>query len=498
MDYWSHPPAGPGTQSSVDYKAQTTSDFVTQKSPKHADQSRKSIRKKTRRSTIKRLLLFSLIMFVLFIASYIIDDAFSQFFPTVIEYDGEIQGYSYRMPVSLSALVTIFFFLWLIGCVLIVWFTWSRNQKVVDGLGIELTKDDLRRAIQSRYQKRFWISFALYSLIMALLVAAFFILKDSRIWYTYDPWYSVLSLMRDLFPFLVVMMWVGGAAILLFRQWSRSASDIVGLVDSIEQMHTGKPGELIDVPKNLIELRPVLQEMFDTASEDRQAVLEAEKKKNDMILYLAHDLKTPLTSVVGYLSLLSESDNLEERKKDDYIEIARDKALRLESLIDQFFEISKFSFQEMDLKMDPFSLNLLLLQLSDEFYPVLKDQGKEITVTCKEDIEIYGDANLLARALNNIIRNAIAYSNPESTIELTAAIIDGEVKLTIANEGKDIPKHQLDSIFEKFYRLDEARTTETGGAGLGLAIAQEIVVSHGGTISAASENGKITFTIILP
>lgn len=458
--------------------------------------TREELRKNAMRSMIIRVIIFTLII----LAAFIVVCAINYFLETtnsILTEEGWVT-YTYRMPFDTSLIVVLFLFLWLVGTLLIIWQKWSKTQRAVENIIDGADRDNLRRAIQARYRNRFWVSFALYSAIMVLLIAAFFVLKDSRIWYDYDPWYTTLVILRNIFPFAVIALWAGGAAVLLFRQWNRSASDIVELVGSIEQMHQGTLGDRIDVPNNLAELQPVLQEMFDTSNKDRQAVLETEKKKNDMILYLAHDLKTPLTSVVGYLSLLSESTDLDAQHKNEYITIAKDKALRLEGLIDQFFEISRFSFQETEITRAPFSLNLLLLQITDEFYPLLKDREKQIAVTCEDDIQIMGDANLLARALNNVIRNAISYSAPESTIEIEATQRESAVEISIANEGKDIPQPQLDMIFEKFHRLDEARTTESGGSGLGLAIAQEIIVHHQGTITAASSNGRITFAITLP
>lgn len=459
-------------------------------------ETEKRARRKALRTTVKRLTLFSIATFIIFVVTYLVDDSLATT-EAIPSGNGEIY-YLYTMPIDLSLLFFTFFFLWLIGIILILWFSWIKTQNSFDEFTAEITKDDLRRAIQSRYRNRFWISFGLYSAIMVFLIIAFFVLKDSRIWHDYDPWFSLLFAMRNIFPFAIAALWAGGAAVLLFSQWKQSASDIVGLVDSIEQMHTGVLGDVIEVPRNLRELRPTLQEMFDRSCKDRQSVLETERKKNDLILYLAHDLKTPLTSVIGYLSLLSESPELDAQQQEYYVKIARDKALRLESLTNQFFEISRFNFMEMQLSKTAFSLNLLLLQITDEFYPLLKEESKHISVSCEEEIEIVGDANLLARALNNIIRNAVSYGTPETTIEISAYRELDLVLVSIANEGKDISQQQLNMIFEKFYRLDEARTSESGGSGLGLAIAREIITRHKGSINASSKDGKIVFELRLP
>lgn len=453
-------------------------------------------RKEAYTPIIVNALICSAVVLLLFYATCFLDLAYSFIIKGVPFYD--IWQAFYEKPIPLSDLAVAFLFLWLICVVLTIWRSWLRRQKVHAFDNEQYSKDHLTRMIQKRYQKRFWVSFALFSAIIMVLIVAFFLVKDSRIWYANDPFFSVLNTMKNLFPYAIICVWVGGAAILLFNQWRQSASDIIGLLDSIAQMQAGKEGDVIEVPENLVELKPVLQGMFDKSCEDRKVAHVAEQRKNDLIIYLAHDLKTPLTSVVGYLSLLNDSDSLSDEQRADYARIAREKALRLEDLIDEFFEISRFSLYEVELDKSAFSLNLLLMQLADEFFPLLDEQGKSIAIDAVEGIEIYGDAGRLARVFNNILRNALAYSSPESIIEIRAAISGGSVVVSVANQGETIPQHQLDQVFEKFFRLDEARATDSGGAGLGLAIAREIVVRHNGTITATSENGRTVFTVTLP
>lgn len=359
-------------------------------------------------------------------------------------------------------------------------------------------KEHLRQSIQRRYQKRFWLAFGVYSLIMLAIVAAFFILKESRVWYRDDPFFVQLLLLRNSFPYILACLWAGGTAVILFWQWRQSATDIVSLVDSIEQMQAGEEGSVITVPRSLPELRPILQGIFDAAGRDRRAVLENEQRKNELILYLAHDLKTPLTSVIGYLTLLKDQEELSTEDTEKYVEIAQRKAMRLESLIEQFFEISRLNLHELDLKYSQFDVVVLLNQLTDEFYPLLEEEGKEVRVFGSESLPISGDADKLARALNNIMKNAITYSYPESIIEVCVQAFDEHAAITVGNECDTIPPEQLDSIFDKFYRLDEARTSDFGGAGLGLAISKEIILRHGGALDAESADNRVVFRVTLP
>lgn len=232
-----------------------------------------------------------------------------------------------------------------------------------------------------------------------------------------------------------------------------------------------------------------------------QALKEEAGRKNDLITYLAHDLKTPLTSVVGYLSLLEEAPDMPAEQRAKYVHITLDKALRLEKLINEFFEITRYNLQQIVLEKETVNLNFMLLQMTDEFYPILQANGNTIRLENAEEgeeLNVYADAEKLARVFNNILKNAVAYSYPNTEIVARYGRCEGKVRIIFQNKGKTIPRQKLDSIFEKFFRLDDARTTNSGGAGLGLAIAREIVTLHDGKITAESENEVTTFIVELP
>ena len=247
--------------------------------------------------------------------------------------------------------------------------------------------------------------------------------------------------------------------------------------------------------ENMADYTVLLKEQFQN-SEER---LRAESvRKNELVAYLAHDLKTPLTSVIGYISLLKEASDMPVEQRAKYTGIALEKALRLESLFNEFFDITRYNLQEIVLEEETFDLGFLLMQMADEFYPVLEQHGKSISIHADEDLPVTADSAKLARVFNNILKNAVSYSYDNTEIEIYAEKQENTIHVSISNFGKTIPKQKLDMIFEKFYRLDEARSTNTGGAGLGLAIAKEIVVAHGGTISVTSEKQITTFTVELP
>lgn len=224
----------------------------------------------------------------------------------------------------------------------------------------------------------------------------------------------------------------------------------------------------------------------------------AEQRKNDLVVYLAHDIKTPLTSVIGYLSLLEEAPDMPIEQKAKYIKITLDKAFRLEQLINEFFEITRYNLQTILLDKQEINLTYMLLQMADEFYPILSQTGKSVIVNADDDIIIFADSDKLARVFNNVMKNAIAYGYDNSVINIDAKLLGNDAIITFSNRGATIPAHKLETIFDKFYRLDDARSSNTGGSGLGLAIAKSIVFAHKGTISAESQDENTIFKVVLP
>ena len=207
--------------------------------------------------------------------------------------------------------------------------------------------------------------------------------------------------------------------------------------------------------------------------------------------------------MIGYLSLMDEAPDMPASQRAKYVHITLDKALRLEKLINEFFEITRYNLQTIALEKETVNLSFLLEQMTDEFYPLLNAHGNTVLLDIKPNpaggpITLWGDGEKLARVFNNILKNAIAYSYPGTGIAVECGISRGTAQIVISNRGRTIPAHKLDTIFEKFFRLDDARTTNTGGAGLGLAIAKEIVTLHGGAITASSEDEVTSFRVELP
>lgn len=222
------------------------------------------------------------------------------------------------------------------------------------------------------------------------------------------------------------------------------------------------------------------------------------QQKKDLIAYLAHDLKTPLAAVIGYLDLLNENPELPKEDRMKCLKITQEKAERLEKLIEEFFDIIRYDIQDIILNVKDVDLELLITQVADSFFPLLQKENRKIDIHIDKNIKIKGDPDKLARVFNNVIKNALSYGMKDRDIYINIKADNKMVKVQIANYGNKIPEEQLRKIFTKFYRLDEARSTETGGAGLGLAIAEKIILAHSGKISAKNENGMTIFQVELP
>ena len=353
-------------------------------------------------------------------------------------------------------------------------------------------------------RRRALVHWALYLLallawvpVVLLLAYLSFLVCRSITWYVSNPIYWFLQWVRAYIVLVCVAVVLIGWVIISYFFISAPVKQLHALIAAAR--HLAQPTqEPIVLPAGMQEVEVQLNLIREEALRTQQAAREAEQRKNDLVVYLAHDLKTPLTSVIGYLTLLRDEPQLSPELRTRYTGVALDKAERLEDLVNEFFDITRFNLTHLELEKRPVDLSRMLQQMASEFEPVLSQHRLTCALDLPARLEHLCDPDKLARVFDNLLRNACYYALPDTVVRISGQENGDEVVLTFANQGRTIPQEKLDRIFEQFFRLDSARSSGTGGAGLGLAIAREIVELHGGTISARSGEGEIVFIIRLP
>lgn len=260
----------------------------------------------------------------------------------------------------------------------------------------------------------------------------------------------------------------------------------------------------IELSRGLEPAQEVINGLKEEAEQNERAAAAAEERKDELVAYLAHDIKTPLTSIIGYMALLDESPDLPEDIRRRYISTALSKSYRLEELMDDFFEITRYNLQTIPIERSSFDGALFVNQIIDELYPVAEARELHVVYEGPASFEVFADASHVARVLNNVLRNALAYADTRTEVRVRTSLTVGQGnflwwELTVTDKGRELSPEHIERIFERFFRADDSRPTATGGgAGLGLAIAREITRAHGGDIYVQSVSGITSFTVWIP
>ncbi len=336
-----------------------------------------------------------------------------------------------------------------------------------------------------------------YSVAVFLLLWMAIAFCHQVIWQWENPLYRLLNFIEEYIPFFAIPVLLFGWLPITYHFISKILGELDEVARAAEQLAV--PGEeSISLSEDLVYVEKDLNRVREKALQNARAAKEAEQRKNDLVVYLAHDLKTPLTSVLGYLTLLRDEPQISEELREKYLGIALNKAERLEDLINEFFEITRFNLSEISLEYSQVNLTRLLEQLTFEFQPMLMAKALRCELEIEPDTFVRCDVDKIQRVFDNLLRNAVNYSFPGGTISIRCARKNDHLHIVFTNPGPTIPQEKLDRVFEQFYRLDSSRGTGSGGTGLGLAIAREIVQHHGGTIVARSSQDLVQFEVALP
>lgn len=281
---------------------------------------------------------------------------------------------------------------------------------------------------------------------------------------------------------------------------------------SIQQVTSGNYGvqceveyddELGSLAANINVLSKTLlakEKESEKLKEKERAALDiernAERQKNELITNVAHDLRTPLTTIVGYLELIKDDSALSKEDVHKYSGIAYEKSIRLQEMMDNLFEFTKLDNADIKLNKSMINLSGLIMQMTDEFYPSFKDCNiTPIVDLPEENIYVQGDGQLLARVFDNLISNALKYGYHNTDLKIEVSGDEKYATVKVINHGDTIASEDIPLLFNKFYRTDSSRNSKTGGTGLGLAITKNIVDLHHGDISVTSDDQITTFIV---
>lgn len=363
-------------------------------------------------------------------------------------------------------------------------------------------RGDLRHRFRTRV-----IAHILYSTLVACLIEGFLVLNLSMLagYAERAQWGNALLTMVYNSDVVIVLGYVilgiviFSVTFLLLQE--KSISYISRISDAVQSISEGDLNTSVEVlgDDEFSSMAANLNKMVEDIRNLMDKEREAERTKNELITNVAHDLRTPLTSIIGYLELLSgKAAPLPQELQKKYIDIAYSKARRLEKLIEDLFGFTKMNYGKISMHVSRVDIIKLLGQLLEESYPNFANKGLSYELQSNVPAKIImADGNLLARLFDNLINNAIKYGAEGKRVLVKVSAGEETVQVSVTNYGYVIPAEELPLIFDKFYRVEQSRSTHTGGTGLGLAIVKNIVDMHGGTITVKSDLNGTVFTVTL-
>lgn len=362
---------------------------------------------------------------------------------------------------------------------------------------IQLNNSHFKKSLTANLLKKIAVTIGISIITFIILFVYSYEVYHQYVWQEYDLVYQLAQLIKDNLPVISISLIALDTIIIFWLRYRESLQYIEKMLEA-GKILVEDSERLISLPFELKEIEDQMNQIKKDSLKNRAAIKQAEKQRNDLLLYLAHDLKTPLTSIIGYLDLLKSQTNLSLEEKSNYTKIAYDKSLRLEELIEEFFLIAKYNLSDITLDKQQVNLSIMLAQISYEFMPLYREKNLECVNEIEDNLIVSIDINQFERVFDNLIRNAINYSDKDSKINISAKKENDHIIIKLSNSVNFVDKNKLNHIFEPFVRLDESRSSKTGGSGLGLAITKKIIELHHGTIRADLNNKLIIFTVKLP
>ncbi len=292
---------------------------------------------------------------------------------------------------------------------------------------------------------------------------------------------------------LVSLLVTGLVGLLLFGLLTRRLRAVTSAVSKFAE---GDYEERVDDQPDdeLGQLASSFNKMADTIVAHIEEMQRVDRQRRELIANVSHDLRSPLSSMQGYLETISMKEaELTREQIRKYLDIVSRNAQSLGSLVSELFELSKLDADQVLLNMESFSSSELVQDLVLKFKPEADVKGVDLRAELGDDLHlVHADIALIERAIGNLIDNAIRFTPVGGSVLVRTERMGEDVGISVCDSGPGIPEHELDHIFERFYRVDKSRSRDLGGAGLGLAITRRIVQLHGRDVSVESVVGSGT------
>ena len=356
----------------------------------------------------------------------------------------------------------------------------------MDASGFSQAKQDQTRRLSNSVLRRTLVNVVVFAVVYLALFLGFMNTLGSSLsnlaYNLVGQSYWMHTAIANLFLVCVAVGFIVGIVLVVRSGINRALRYFDLLLDSVTDVLAKSEGPVV-LPSELAPTALFLNGIKAEGERSERAAKAAEERKNELVVYLAHDIKTPLTSIIGYLTLLEESPDLPVDVRARYTGITLAKAYRLEELLDEFFEITRYNLQTIPIERSRFDGALFVSQVIEEFYPLAEGRSLSLVFDGPDELPVFADAGTEVRVRTGLV-----------------VAPDGFVwwELTVTDRGRELSPEHLERIFEKFFRADAARGSDGGGAGLGLAIAREIARAHGGDIYATSDAGLTSFTVWIP
>jgi two-component system phosphate regulon sensor histidine kinase PhoR len=291
-------------------------------------------------------------------------------------------------------------------------------------------------------------------------------------------------------PLILILIAVGIIILnLIGRRRIKEINEIKNIISSIRQSKYQSPDEIV-LTKHLSALENEIKEMFEKAKGDIEYLERLQRMRSQFLANVSHELRTPIFSIQGYLETLLNGAIDDQKVNKHFLQKANQNTVNLSNLLNDLIDISMIESGEMRMSYRYFDINVFIKGIVNEFIPIADQKNLKLVFNpAKEGLQVFGDKDKIRQVFVNLLQNAIKYTD-EGSIEI---LLDEEkkfVNISVKDTGIGIPEEDLNRVFERFYRVDKARSRAVGGTGLGLAIVKHIIEAHNSKIIVQSKQGE--------